>query len=71
MGQNLIKQQASLPNVACGSVEIYIEADYALYQAQGSSIPNTVSYVNSLFSNVATLYNNEGLSVVISEIKVW
>ncbi|MEI7587459.1 M12 family metallo-peptidase, partial [Runella sp.] len=71
MGQNLIKQQASLPNVACGSVEIYFEADYALYQAQGSSIPNTVSYVNSLFSNVATLYNNEGLSVVISEIKVW
>ncbi len=71
MGQNLIKQEASLPNVACGSVEIYIEADNALYQAQGSTIPNTVNYVNSLFSNVATLYNNEGLSVVISEIKVW
>jgi hypothetical protein len=71
MGQNLIKQEASLTNVACGSVEIYLEADNALYQAQGSTIPTTVSYVNSLFSNVATLYNNEGLSVVISEIKVW
>jgi trimeric autotransporter adhesin len=71
MGQNLIKSQASLPNVACGSVEIYIEADNALYQAQGSSSTKTVSYVNSLFSKVATLYTNEGLSVVISQIKVW
>jgi hypothetical protein len=71
MGQNLIKTEASLTNVACGSVEIYFEADNALYQAQGSSIPNTVSYINALFSNVATLYSNEGLSAVISEIKVW
>ncbi|MFN8345869.1 MAG: GEVED domain-containing protein [Spirosomataceae bacterium] len=71
MGQNLIKNTSSLTNVACGSVEIYFEVDNALYQNLGSSIPNSLSYVASLFNNVATLYSNEGLSAVISEIKVW
>ena len=75
MGQNLVKETPATSslasNVACGSVEIYLEADFALFGQQGSSIANTVSYINSVFSKVATLYSNEGLSVVISEIKVW
>ncbi|AYQ33760.1 GEVED domain-containing protein [Runella sp. SP2] len=75
MGQNLVKETPATSslasNVACGSVEIYLEADSALFGQQGGSIANTVNYINSVFSKVATLYSNEGLSVVISEIKVW
>ncbi|HAK78129.1 MAG TPA: hypothetical protein DCM71_14755 [Runella sp.] len=75
MGQNLVKEtpvtSSLASNVACGSVEIYLEADSALFVQQGGTIANTVSYINSIFSKVATLYSNEGLSVVISEIKVW
>ena len=75
MGQNLVKETPATSslasNVACGSVEIYLEADSALFVQQGGTIANTVSYINSVFSKVATLYSNEGLSIVISEIKVW
>ncbi len=71
MGQNLLVEQTAPANVACGSVEIYIEADHQLYMNQGSTIANTVNYINAVFSKVATLYANEGISVVISEIKVW
>ena len=60
MGQNLLKEPtvstSVLANVACGSVEVYMEADSALFAGQGGSIANTVNYVNSIFSKVATLY---------------
>ena len=74
MGQNVLRQAAvtsTTANVACGTVEVYIEADSALYVAQGSTIAGAVNYVSTIFSKVATLYANESLSVVISEIKVW
>lgn len=51
-------------------MEIYIEADHRLYTNEGPSITNTINYVTALFSKVATLYANENLTVVISEIKV-
>ncbi|WP_428656768.1 3-coathanger stack domain-containing protein [Runella sp.] len=68
MGQNLLVNPS---NVACGSIQVYIEADHQIYMDNGSTIGNTVNYINSVFSKVATLYANEGISVVISEIKVW
>lgn len=71
MERELLKSSDVITNIACGSVEIYIEADHQLYLDQGSSMTNTINYVTALFSKVATLYTNENLSIVISEIKIW
>lgn len=71
MGQDLFSQESTTPNIACGSVGVYIEADNQTYINQGSSIPATTNYVLSIFSKVASLYANEGISIVISQLKVW
>jgi hypothetical protein len=51
-------------------VKVYIECDYAMFQKFGTEL-NTKAYVNGLFNQVATLYQNEGIGIMISEIKVW
>ncbi|MBL7814078.1 MAG: hypothetical protein JNL70_03655 [Saprospiraceae bacterium] len=58
-------------NVACRAVQIYIEADNALYQAQGSNVTNVTNFVNALFGQVAVLYNNEGILIQMSQLKIW
>ncbi len=56
--------------VACRAVEIYFEADYSIFQNRGS-LQATIDYVNSVFGQVAVMYENEGIEIVISQIKVW
>lgn len=56
--------------VACRAVEIYFEADYSIFQNRGS-VQATIDYVNSVFGQVAVMYENEGIEIVISQIKVW
>ncbi|MBC8046866.1 MAG: T9SS type A sorting domain-containing protein [Fimbriimonadaceae bacterium] len=50
--------------------EVYIEADYNLYQNKGSVI-NTSNYLTGVFNNSSTIYANDGINIVISEIFVW
>ena len=57
--------------VGCKTVQIYFECDYKLYTDKGSSTTNVSNYVTSLFNQVATLYANENVGVVISQIYVW
>ncbi len=56
--------------VNCRAVEIYFEADHTLFSAFGS-IDATAEYVNRLFVQVATLFENEGIEIKISRLKVW
>ena len=51
-------------------VKVYIECDYALYQNKGGTT-GTVNWITAVFNNVATLYANENITTVISEIFVW
>jgi len=51
-------------------VPIYIEADFAFFQNNGSSVENVEVYLNSLFNEVETIYFNESIGVTISEIFV-
>jgi hypothetical protein len=51
-------------------VKVYIECDYALHQNKGGTT-NTVNWITAVYNNVATLYANENISTVISEIFVW
>lgn len=62
---------ASTSTVLCKAVKCYYEADFAMYQAFSSNTTTTANYVTSIFNVKATLYQNDGIPIVISEIKVW
>ena len=51
-------------------VKFYIEGDYALYEDKGS-VDATEEFITGLFAEVAVLYDNESISIEISEIFVW
>ncbi len=54
-----------------GCIEVFIECDHELFTNKNSSVGQTVNYASGLFNQVATLYNNEQVSTVISRIYVW
>ena len=59
------------PDAATSScVRIYLEADHTLFLNKGS-VANTGSYLTGVFNQTAALFNNDGVSVSISEITVW
>lgn len=49
-------------------VGIWVEADYDVYQAKGA---NTASYLSGLFNQSATLYSNESIPIVVSQMYIW
>ena len=59
------------PNRNAGNcVRAYLECDYDLFQDKGS-VQSTVDYMTGLFNVVATIYQNESVNLVTSEIFVW
>ncbi len=64
-------QSTLVENVACRAVQIYFEADNSIYTAQGSNITTATNFVNALFGQVAVLYDNEGIDIQISQLKIW
>jgi len=57
--------------VGCKTVQIYFECDYKLYTDKGSNTTTVSNYVTGLFNQIATLYANENVGVVIAQIYVW
>lgn len=51
-------------------VRIYLEADYNIYEHYGS-VATASSYLIGLFNQMATLYANEQIKVVLSELFIW
>ncbi|MCP9770808.1 hypothetical protein EGI22_23130 [Lacihabitans sp. LS3-19] len=66
-----ISNQTINTNVACRAVEVYVEADSALFKSRGYNMTTTTNFVNALFAQVAVLYSNENLAIQISELKIW
>jgi len=52
-------------------VRLAFETEYDIFQTLGSSAPNVITYVTSLYNQVGTLYANDGISTTLSNIKVW
>lgn len=63
------KQVTSNPIVDC--VEVYIETDHQTFCDLGFDVNNVNNYITALFNEVATLYANEGITVVLSDLYVW
>ncbi len=51
-------------------VELYWEVDHDIFLDKGD-ITNTTSYITGLFNQHATLFDNDGISVVLSELFIW
>jgi len=52
-------------------VRLYLEVDHDIYLNKGSSIPNVTSFVTGIFNQVSTLYANEQINTVVSEMVIW
>jgi hypothetical protein len=52
-------------------VRLYLEVDNDIYINKGSSNANVTTFVTGIFNQVSTLYANEQINTVISEIVIW
>jgi hypothetical protein len=51
-------------------VELYWEVDHDIFLDKGG-ITNTTNYITGLFNQHATLFDNDGISVQLSELFIW
>ena len=51
-------------------IKLYIEADYDIFQDKGS-VSATSNYITGLMNEVITLYANESIVAVVSQLVVW
>jgi len=58
-------------NIPDDCVRLHIEADYSLYQTNGSSQTNTTNYIYGVFNQVAIMFANESINIAISYLNVW
>ena len=56
---------------ALDTIKMYVDCDYSLYQWQGKDVRKTINYVNSLFNDVAAIYQNENITLIVDDIHVW
>lgn len=59
----------SITSTRC--VGFYFEIDTNLYESNGSSIATTTNWMTSVFNNVQTLYNNDGISIALKSMFIW
>lgn len=52
-------------------VEVYVEADFKSYQDNGSSVSATEAWIAALWNEVITLYANEAIPVLVSDMLVY
>jgi hypothetical protein len=68
LNPQLYTTQPGLLSVNC--VNWYYEVDYDIYVNKGS-VANVNSYIQGIFNQVATLYDNDGVSIALQTIYVW
>lgn len=75
-----VKENELLPNANVSSAKsvlstrcasIYFEIDYDLYTTNNSSEIETTNWLTSVFNNIQTLYDNDGISVAIKSVFIW
>lgn len=56
--------------VTTNCVDWYYEIDYDIFVGKGS-LANVNSYIQGVFNQVSTLYNNDGVSITLQTLYVW
>ncbi len=52
-------------------VTVYFEIDNNIYTNFSSNITTTTNWMTSVFNNIQTLYDNDGISVALKSIYIW
>ena len=52
-------------------VTMYFEIDQDLYQANNSNTTTTTNWMTSVFNNVQTLFNNDGITTSLKSLYIW
>ena len=52
-------------------VTMYFEIDNNLYVSNGSSTTATTNWMTSVFNNIQTLYNNDGITIALKSLYIW
>jgi len=69
--QNRGTEDERRDNLSLDTVGVYFEADYQMYLDNGSSENLTIQFILGVFNNVAVIYQNEQIPVVVSDVGVW
>ena len=65
------EHEGSLNRNVSNCVNLYLEVDYDMYQSAGNDLQMTTNYITGLMNQVITLYNNESITLVLSQLKIW
>lgn len=63
-------EESSAKTTADKCVRVFLECDYALNQNKGG-VAGATNFITAVFNNVATLYANEQITTIVSEVFVW
>jgi Metallo-peptidase family M12/Secretion system C-terminal sorting domain/CUB domain len=61
--------QKNVQSTRC--VTMYFEIDNNLYVSNGSNSTTTTNWMTSVYNNVQTLYNNDGITTSLKSIYIW
>ncbi|MEO6723206.1 MAG: M12 family metallo-peptidase [Ferruginibacter sp.] len=63
---------AAVPTLLCKKVRVFWEADYKLFsQNFNSDTTNTANYLAGLFNQVAIMFQNEGITIELTDTYIW
>lgn len=75
---NTLSKPANFPKVlsevstsSCKVVRMYLECSYQMYVDHGSNIDETMDYILGIFNIANTMYRNEGINLVLSQVFIW
>lgn len=75
--QQIMEQLSFDPNTVPMSsftsncVRIYYEIAYKPFLQKGKSISATLNWITGIQNNIATLYNNDNISIALSQVRIW
>jgi hypothetical protein len=52
-------------------IRVYFECDYAMYLSNGSNTTTLMNFLTGMFNVVATIYNNETITLTMSSVLIW
>lgn len=64
------KATAAASAISCRTVSLALHADYKLYMKNSGSSAATETYLYVLFNGVATLFENDGVRLVLQEVTI-
>jgi hypothetical protein len=56
---------------SCKVVRMYLECSYQMYFDHGSNIDETMDYILGIFNIASTMYRNEGINLMLSQVFIW